>query len=208
MAIHPLGLVDGANGPEDQQTIQAALAELDRLGPSQWCGYSYSWLGNLAARAQDGERAARALRIFSECFCLPNSFHANGDQSGTGKSNFTYRPFTLEGNFASAAGVQEMLLQSHTGLLHLFPAIPRSWKDVSFTSLRAQGAFLVSAERRHCEVQEVTIVSERGGRLRLANPFVPATFTIIGTSLSSEQKRLEAIEIDTKPGMVLQLKRQ
>jgi len=208
MAIHPLGLIDWANGPEDRQTIQAALAELERLGPSQWCGYSYSWLGNLAARARDGERAIRALRIFSECFCLPNSFHANGDQSRTGKSNFTYRPFTLEGNFAFAAGVQEMLLQSHTGLLQVFPAIPQSWQDVSFTTLRAQGAFLVSATRRHSEVQDVTIVSERGGRLRMANPFVPGTFTVKGTSLSPEQKQIKTIEIDTRPCMVLQFRRQ
>ena len=208
MAIHPLGLVDWANSPEDRQTIRAALTELERLGPSQWCGYSYSWLGNLAARARDGDRAARALRIFADCFCLPNSFHANGDQSGTGKSNFTYRPFTLEGNFAFAAGVQEMLLQSQNGMLRLFSAIPSNWMDVSFKSLRAQGAFLVSATKFRGEIRDVTILSEQGGRLRLANPFSQGRFGITGTSLSAQQKRQEIIEIDTRPGMVLQFSRK
>ena len=77
-----------------------------------------------AARARDGRKAADALRVFADCFCLPNSFHANGDQSKTGKSRFTYRPFTLEGNFAFAAGLQEMLLQSHHELIRVFPAVP------------------------------------------------------------------------------------
>jgi alpha-L-fucosidase 2 len=48
----------------------------------------------------------------------------------------TYRPFTLEGNFAFASAIQEMLIQSHTGVVKLFPAIPSDWKDVSFNTLR------------------------------------------------------------------------
>jgi len=171
MAIHPLGLVDGSGSEAGRRTILASLAELERLGPDWWCGYSYSWLGSLAARAMDGERAAEALRVFAECFCLPNSFHVNGDQCRRGHSKFTYRPFTLEGNFAFAAAVQEMLLQSHAGVVRVFPAVPGSWQDVGFESLRAQGAFLVSAERANGKVREVRVTAEKGGRLRLEPSF-------------------------------------
>jgi alpha-L-fucosidase 2 len=140
-------------------------------GSDWWCGYSFSWLGNLAARARDAAAAEQALEIFSTAFTLRNSFHCNGDQSGKGYSKFTYRPFTLEGNFAAAAGVQEMLLQSHTGVVEIFPAVPEGWKDVSFTSLRAQGAFLLSAERRGGAVTRLEVVSEKGGTLHLVSPF-------------------------------------
>lgn len=109
---------------------------LEKYGSNWWTGYSFSWLGNLYARAFDGEKAANALRTFANCFCLPNSFHVNGNQSGTGKSKFTYRLFSLEGNFAFAAGIQEMLLQSHTGVIKIFPAIPKSWENVTFNQLR------------------------------------------------------------------------
>jgi len=148
-----------------------SLADLDRIGSAWWCGYSFSWLANLAARARDGAAAEKALEIFSTAFTLRNSFHANGDQSGKGYSKFTYRPFTLEGNFAAAAGVQEMLLQSHRDKILIFPAVPDSWKDVSFTNLRAQGAFLVSAERSGGVTTRVEIVAEKGGRCRLVSPF-------------------------------------
>jgi len=201
MAFHPLGLIDPSNGEHDRAVIKATLATLDRVGPDYWCGYSYSWLGGLKARAFDGEGAARALRTFADCFCLPNSFHANGDQTKSGKSKFTYRPFTLEGNFAFAAGIQDMLLQSHTGIVRIFPAVPESWKDVEFSSLRAEGAFLVSATRSHGQVYEVRIVAEKGGRIRLQNPF-EFPFTLEG---KWHRIKDEIIVIDMKPGQEVRL---
>ena len=38
-----------------------------------------------------------------------------------------------------------MLLQSHRAMIRVFPAVPAGWRDAAFTTLRAQGAFLVSA---------------------------------------------------------------
>jgi alpha-L-fucosidase 2 len=171
MAIHPLGLIDWADGADARRTITAALSELDRLGPDYWCGYSYAWLANLAARARDGGKAERALEVFARAFTLRNSFHCNGDQTGRGYSRFTYRPFTLEGNFAAAAGVQEMLIQSHRGTMLLFPAVPESWRDVQFAGLRAQGAFVVAATRVGGVVNRLTILAEKGGTCRLVSPF-------------------------------------
>jgi alpha-L-fucosidase 2 len=171
MAIHPLGLIDWSDGPGAQRVIRASLADLEQKGSSEWCGYSFAWLASLAARALDGERAERALEIFASAFTLRNSFHANGDQSGKGYSKLTYRPFTLEGNFAAAAGVQEMLLQSHRGTIVIFPAVPASWRDVSFRTLRAEGGFLISASRVDGSVREVEIRAERGGECRVRSPW-------------------------------------
>jgi alpha-L-fucosidase 2 len=202
IAFHPLGLVDMSNGEMDQKTIRSTIATLDKVGPDWWCGYSYSWLGNLKARAFDGTGASEALRTFAADFCLKNSFHVNGDQSGTGKSKFTYRPFTLEGNFAFAAGVQEMLIQSHTGIIRIFPAIPAEWKNAAFTTLRTEGAFLVSAVRENSETSEVSILSEKGGQLKIANPFKNADFRC-----STPHKLNDGIiTIQTEPGQRIIIK--
>lgn len=170
LAIHPLGLIDWSDGEKAQRIISATLKKMSDYGPDFWTGYTYSWFGNLQARAFNGEEAAKALRTFAECFCVQNTFHVNGDQSGTGKSQFTYRPFTLEGNFAFAAGIQEMLLQSHTGVIRVFPAIPDSWNNVSFENLRAMGAFLVSATRKDGKVTSLKVYSEKGGTLTILSP--------------------------------------
>ena len=188
IAFHPLGLIDWSNGPKEQNIIKATLKRLHEVGPDWWCGYSYSWLGNLEARAFHGEEAYDALSTFAKCFCLKNSFHANGDQTKTGKSKYTYRPFTLEGNFAFAAGIQEMLLQSHTGTIRVFPAIPSSWKDVSFKDLRAIGAFLVTAQMKDGKVVKLKVYSEKGGLLKIISP-------INGKLLTYQTKARKSIEI-------------
>lgn len=171
MAIHPLGLRTWEGGDAHRRTIQAAIAELERLGPDLWCGYSYAWFASLAARAKDGTRAERALQVFARAFCSPNSFHLNGDQTASGHSRFTYRPFTLEGNFAAGAAIQEMLLQSYGGVVRVFPAVPPTWTEAAFTTLRADGAFLVSARREGGRTVEVRIESEAGGHLVMEDPF-------------------------------------
>lgn len=208
MAIHPLGLIDISQGNKDRETIDASLAELERLGPDYWCGYSYSWLGSLYARAGEGEKAANALRTFAECFCSINTFHLNGDQSKSGKSKMTYRPFTLEGNFAFAAGVQEMLLQSHTGVIRLFPAIPKSWQDASFQTLRAEGAFLLSATMQNRNVQKVEIIPEKGGVLKMQNPFTGKNYVALGIKPSDIQEKDGILEIKTRQGKSFELTRK
>ena len=171
MAFHPLGLLDYSQGEKAQRIINATIRKMEKKGTDWWCGYSYAWFANMKARAMDGEGAAEALRTFAQCFCLANGFHANGDQSKSGKSKYTYRPFTLEGNLAFAAGVQEMLLQSHTGTINIFPAVPKEWKDLSFKDLRAEGAFIVSAEMKDGKLYRAEIHAERGGRLKVLNKF-------------------------------------
>jgi alpha-L-fucosidase 2 len=204
MAFHPLGLIDWSNGESSQTIIKNTLSTLEKYGTDWWTGYSFAWQGNLYARALDGEKAAAALRTFAECFCLPNSFHANGDQSNTGKSKYTYRPFTLEGNFAFAAGVQEMLLQSHTGVIKIFPAIPDTWQNVSFNQLRTEGAFLISAEKKDGQVFWMEIYSEKGGELKLANPFEKREVKITGTDRFNFSSEFIGIKTSVGDRIVIQ----
>jgi len=208
MAIHPLGLVRWENGPQDRAIIKASMADLEQSGTSQWCGYSFSWLASLAARARDGEKAAKALEIFSTAFCLRNSFHCNGDQSGKGYSNAHYRPFTLEGNFAAAAGLQEMLLQSYSGTIRIFPAVPVDWKDISFKTLRAEDAFLISAERKDGLTNSVTIISEKGGLCRLENPFEKYEYELEGAAENAVGRDGNDLVIKTSTGQKIALIRK
>lgn len=198
MAIHPLGIVDWDNEKE-REIIKASLADLEQLGTSLWCGYSYSWLGSMYARAMNGDKAAEALRVFASCFCSPNSFHLNGDQSKTGKSNFTYRPFTLEGNFAFAEGIQEMLLQSQNNIIKLFPAVPKEWKNASFNNLRTEGGCLISAELKDGLTIKVLLVPVQNGIVTIKNPFGSSDIDIIG-DVKSKSVTDTVIKLETLKG--------
>jgi len=73
-------------------------------------------------------------------------------------------------NFALPVVINECLLQSHDGVLHLFPHWPKD-RDAVFANLRAVGAFLVSAARRDGQTSDVIIQSEAGGDCALVNPW-------------------------------------
>ncbi|HVM87877.1 MAG TPA: hypothetical protein VMT76_06785 [Puia sp.] len=191
MAIYPLCLLD-INNAEDSSVITHSLRHIESLGTSQWCGYSFSWMACLYARAKEAENAVKQLQIFATHFCSPNSFHLNGDQKGGQYSSFTYRPFTLEGNFAFAQGVHELLLQNHNDVIEIFPAVPDSWRNVSFKTLRAEGAFLVSAKKVDGAVAEVKIFSEKGGQLKIKLPFKKwAVKGILRSAVSVNEKIAE-----------------
>ena len=171
MPIHPLGILHVEGTDRDRRIIDASLAEIDRLGTAAWCGYSFSWMSCIAARAAMPDRALKNLEIYLKAFVSRNGFHLNGDYKRLGHSGFSYRPFTLEGNFAAGQAVHEMLLGSWGGVVRIFPAVPDEWPDASFQDLRAEGGFVVSARRRAGSTVWVRIQATHDGLLQLRDPF-------------------------------------
>jgi alpha-L-fucosidase 2 len=179
IGIYPFNLITSEGDKKDQQMIEASTKSWDKLGTRSWVGYTFSWMSCLRARVGDGEAAVKNLDIFVKAFVLRNGFHVNGDQTKSGYSGFTYRPFTLEGNFLASQAVHEMLLQSwsatpgdvHTGLIRVFPAMPKKWADASFTNLRAEGGFIVSAVRKNNKTTSFSITAAKSGKLRIKDNF-------------------------------------
>jgi len=204
MAIHPLGILNVEDSVEND-IIKKSLRHLEKIGTREWCGYSFGWAACIYARAKEADNAVKNLQIFASNFCSSNSFHLNGDQKGGQYSNFTYRPFTLEGNFAFAQGVHELLIQSHKGYIEIFPAVPNSWKDVSFTTLRTEGAFLVSASKENGVIDQIKITAEAGGLLSLKLPL--KTWIVEGIERKEvEIGYKEVVEVKMKKGQSIVFK--
>ncbi len=170
MAIYPLGILH-VESPQDREVMISSLDNLKKLGTKLWVGFSFPWASCMEARAGRADEALNYLDIYVNAFTSPNGFNLNGDQSGRGYSNFTYRPFTLEANFGAAQAIHEMLLQSWGGKIRIFPAVPSNWQDVSFRDLRAEGGFIISAERKAGKTVSVRIKATAAGKLVLKDPF-------------------------------------
>jgi len=179
IGLFPFNLMTVEGGQREKDVIKATLESWDRLGTGAWCGYSFSWMSCLRSRIGDAENAARNLDIFVNAFTLRNGFHANGDQTGSGYSKFTYRPFTLEGNFLGMQAVHEMLLQSWSptpglpggGVIRIFPAMPWRMHEAEFADLRAEGGHRVSARRSNNATVWFKITAGAPGTVRIRDNF-------------------------------------
>ena len=77
-------------------------------------------------------------------------------------------------NLALPAVLNECLMQSYTGTVRLFPNT-RNLGPARFRNLRAAGAFLVSASFDGRQISQVSLLSEKGKTVRLANPWKGAS---------------------------------
>jgi alpha-L-fucosidase 2 len=111
-----------------------------------------------------------------------------GEQEGSSEhSGGTYPnllcahpPFQIDGNFGCAAGIAEMLIQSHDEAVFILPALPDALKTGSFKGVKARGGFEFDIEWNDGKITGLIVRSALGGnlRLRFVKTMLPASFAI------------------------------
>jgi hypothetical protein len=126
-------------------------------------GWSRASAASLYATLGDGDHAIDQIRghMADKRFVRPNTMYIEGSP-------------VIECSIYLNRPLQDMLLQSWGGIINVFPAVPRSWDAAVFHDLRAEGAFLVSAERKNGRTAWLRVKSLAGEPCRLKTD-MPAT---------------------------------
>ncbi len=136
--------------------MQAASKTLDLRG-NKTTGWAMAHRMNCRARLGEGDKAHEVYQRFIRERTVPNLWTL-------------HPPFQIDGSLGTMAGVAEMLLQSHEGVIKVIPALPRAWNKGSFDGLVARGNFVVSAKWEDGKATAVSILSRSGGQCRITCP--------------------------------------
>jgi len=71
--------------------------------------------------------------------------------------------FQIDGNLGGCAGIAESLIQSHTGIIHLLPALPKAWESGEAKGFRARGAYTVDMKWNSGRLTEAALTGKYGG---------------------------------------------
>jgi alpha-L-fucosidase 2 len=147
-------------------------------------GWSLGWKINCWARFKDAEHAftmvkmllSPAVRGLQQGDLLLGTGETNG--AGSYPNLFdAHPPFQIDGNFGGAAGIGEMLLQSHTQFIDILPALPAAFANGEVKGICARGGFVIDMKWSNGKLEYVKVVSTAGQPLQLRYNDIPKYYT-------------------------------
>ena len=153
--VYPGTDITWRHTPEDMKAAKRSLLFRGDSGT----GWSIAWKINLWARLKDG---SHAMGLVSRL--LSPADESAGESAGLYTNMFdAHPPFQIDGNFGAAAGIVEMLLQSHDDGIELLPALPAALPNGDIKGICARGGFVINMQWEKGKLKQAELLSTTGG---------------------------------------------
>jgi alpha-L-fucosidase 2 len=106
----------------------------------------------------------------------------------------------VDGSLGVAAGITEMLMQSHEGVIELLPALPREWAAGRFKGVCARGAFELDMKWSGARLTSVEVLSKAGLPCRIKTG-TKVTVRSAEEGITVRQVPDGSVEFPTKKGV-------
>ena len=151
--LYPGNQITPEHTPELAKACETTLARRGDAGT----GWSLAWKINLWARLKKGERAFDCIK--KQLTYIGTEGIRMGGGGTYANLLCAHPPFQIDGNFGFTAGICELLVQSHTEIIELLPALPQEWASGSIKGLKARGGYTLDFCWQAHKVVQVTVYS-------------------------------------------------
>jgi len=186
--LYPGKVISAKRTPE---LIDGCKAVLEQRGDGG-TGFSRGWKMALWARLYDGTRAYKIFKGYIKDQAYPQLFAK------------CFTPLQVDGTFGVTAGITEMLMQSHEGIIDLLPALPENWHTGHFDGLCTRDAFELDVNWENAEITHIELLSKKGQVCRI-NPKTDVRISCQGKRIRFKKLDNGSIEFPTKIGYIYNL---
>ena len=181
--LYPGNVISVKRTPE---LIDGCKAVLEQRGDGG-TGFSMGWKMALWARLYDGNRANKIFNNYIQTQACSQLFAK------------CYTSMQIDGTMGVIAGITEMLVQSHEGVIDLLPALPDEWEEGSFNGVCVRGGFELDMAWKEKSITELNIVSKAGNTCRI-KAGIPVQVQSGGKNIKVKKHKDGSVEFKTIAG--------